>query len=158
MKKQYQKGQYIIFASIAQPGIKVHNFLEDADYTTSEKKPVILTGTRGEQWTVTLQKLAETYNYADGTPIDIEALPHVSFAITPIVGENAPIIFAELTTEQEKIETSWGEVLTANRDGIPHGDGDYIVYADDGTGNPNPNNRWVVNGLVFVDTYVEVQA
>lgn len=54
-----------------------------------------------------------------------------------------------------EVETSWGEVLTANRSDIPHGDGDWIVFANDGYGQPDENDSWVVNGLVFENTYEE---
>ena len=53
-----------------------------------------------------------------------------------------------------KVSTSWGEDLTANREGIPHGNGDFIVYANK-DGKPNPDDRWVVNGMVFENTYEE---
>lgn len=158
LKKYQKKGGYLITATVAIPGVRVYNFLEDANYVTSEKKCIILTGTRGEQWVVDREKLAKTYIYTDGTPIDAENLPKVSFIVTPVVGEDAACVFAEQTTEQVKVNTSWGVELTANREGIPHGEGDFIIYADDGTGKPNPNNSWVVNGLVFLDTYREVKA
>jgi hypothetical protein len=51
-----------------------------------------------------------------------------------------------------QIPTSWGDVLTVNAPGIPHGRGDFIVCADAG-GYPNLNDRWVVNGEVFPSTY-----
>ena len=43
----------------------------------------------------------------------------------------------------------------SHRDGIPHGEGDFIVSANKG-GQPNPDDRWVVNGLVFINTYEAV--
>lgn len=45
-----------------------------------------------------------------------------------------------------------GETLEANRDGIPHGKGDYVV-ATDKNGKPNEKDSWIVNGAVFTKTY-----
>lgn len=113
-----------------------------------------LIGTVGEEWPVTIEKLAKTYTLIDGTPITEENIPEGVFEIKTIVDQNAETIFAERVTSEVKVSTSWGEVLTANREGIPHGDGDFIVYANK-DGKPNPDDRWVVNGMVFERTYEE---
>lgn len=99
--------------------------------------------------------MAKTYTFIDGTAITADNIPEGEFEIATIVGETAEIIFAEQVTEQIQVATSWGEVLTANRDGVPHGDGDFIVSANK-DGKPNPDDRWVVNGMVFNNTYKEV--
>ena len=51
------------------------------------------------------------------------------------------------------VETAWGDVLTANRAEVPHGDGDYLVCTVDDEGQPNLSDVWVVNGEIFPDTY-----
>ena len=155
MMKEYNKGNYTMKAEKVAPGTELYNYLEDCHYTTSEDKCIKLIGTVEEVWPVTPEKLAKTYNYVDGTLIDVNNIPEGEFEIITIVGDSAETIFAERVTKQVKVETSWGEVLTANRDGVPHGNGDYIVYANK-DGKPNPNDRWVVNGLVFENTYVEI--
>ena len=99
--------------------------------------------------------MAKTYTLKDGTPITPDNIPEGEFEIATIVNETAETIFAEQVTEKVKVATSWGEVLTANRDGVPHGEGDFIVSANKG-GQPNPADRWVVNGKVFNNTYEEV--
>ena len=50
------------------------------------------------------------------------------------------------------VQTSWGDTLYANRDGIGHGVGDFIVCSD-ANGMPNLSDMWVVNGEVFPTTY-----
>ena len=132
-------------------GTEIYNFLEDCHYTTNDVKCIKLIGTVGEEWPVTIEKLAKTYTLIDGTPITAANIPEGVFEIATIVNENAETIFAE----QVQVATSWGEILTANRDGVPHGNGDYIVSANK-NGHPNPNDRWVVNGMVFTNTYREV--
>lgn len=161
----YKKGDYIIHARWAYPGEEIYNYLEDSRYVTDEQKCIVLHGTVDEEWTVTFDKLASTYTYDNGMAIVDSELgtiftqgtaddPHW-VAIRPIQDANAPIVFAEPTDPNDVFEvvTAWDEVLTVNRPGVPHGNGDWIVYEDAG-GVPNENNRWVVNGAVFETTYV----
>lgn len=153
--KQYAKRSYTMKAEKVAPGTKLYNYLEDCPYITSEAKCIKLTGTVNEVWPVTIEKLAKTYTFADGTPITPDNIPEGEFSITTIVDDNAETIFAEQVSNQIQVVTSLGEVLTANRTGIPHGDGDFIVSAIM-NGQPNPNDRWIVNGMVFTNTYREV--
>lgn len=163
--QEFRKTDYTISARHAFPGERIYNYLEDSEYVTSDEKPIVLCGTADEQWTVTFDKLAATYTYADGAPIDLgDTLgwrlvqsDDEWWDICPIQDDSAPTIFAYQLDpdEQMEVETSWGEVLTANRSGIPHGDGDWIVFANDGYGQPDENDSWVVNGLVFENTYEE---
>lgn len=154
---EYKKKSYAMKAEVVAIGTEIYNFLEDCHYTTNESKCVKLIGTIGEEWPVTLEKLAKTYTLADGTPITQENIPAGVFDIVTIVDDSAETIFAEQTIEQTKVSTSWGEVLTANREGVPHGNGDFIVFANK-DGKPNPDDSWVVNGMVFNNTYAPVNS
>jgi hypothetical protein len=154
---EYKKKSYAMKAEVVAVGTEIYNFLEDCHYTTNESKCVKLIGTIGEEWPVTLEKLAKTYTLADGTPITQENIPAGVFDIVTIVDDSAETIFAEQTIEQTKVSTSWGEVLTANREGVPHGNGDFIVFANK-DGKPNPDDSWVVNGMVFNNTYAPVNS
>ena len=154
---EYKKKSYAMKAEVVAIGTEIYNFLEDCHYTTNEAKCVKLIGTVGEEWPVTLEKLAKTYTLADGTHITQENIPAGVFDIVTIVDDSAETIFAEQTIEQTKVSTSLGEVLTANREGVPHGDGDFIVFANK-DGKPNPDDSWVVNGMVFNNTYAPVNS
>ena len=154
---EYKKKSYAMKAEVVAIGTEIYNFMEDCHYTTNEAKCVKLIGTVGEEWPVTLEKLAKTYTLADGTPITQENIPAGVFDIVTIVDDSAETIFAEQTIEQTKVSTSWGEVLTANREGVPHGNGDFIVFANK-DGKPNPDDSWVVNGMVFNNTYAPVNS
>ncbi len=155
MLKEYRKMNYTIKAEKVAAGTEIYNFLEDCLYTTDETNCIKLIGTVGEQWPVTIERLASTYTLIDGTPITAENIPEGVFKIATIVDESAKTIFAEQVTEKVQVVTSWGKTLTANRDGVPHGKGDYIVSANK-DGQPNPDDRWVINGMVFIKTYEEV--
>lgn len=151
LKKRYEKAEYVISAEKVGSGVEVYNYLEDCRYVTTDEKCIVLTGTVNEQWVVTEDKLRKTYLMEDGS--EIASVPEGAFSIMP--KPSGETVFAERVTEQISVMTSWGEELKANRDGVPHGDGDYIVYSvkDD---KPDPEDRWVVNGEIFPRTYQEV--
>ena len=68
----------------------------------------------------------------------------------PTTGNFACFIPAELQVE---VQTAWGDVLQANRAGVPHGEGDYLVCGAGEDGQPDLSDVWVVNGAIFPDTY-----
>ena len=164
--KRTHKKKYTIEVSMPPEGTVVFNHLENVVYKTSKEKPFVLTGTRGEQWVIDPAKLCKTYTLEDGSPLTKEVLqrkvvpgwkdcvkyPCIKpFRITSIPGvDNWAIHVPKQYVFQ--IPTSWGDVLTVNNPEQDHDLGDYIVCADAG-GYPNLNDRWVVNGSVFPDTY-----
>ena len=164
--KRTHKKKYTIEASMPPEGTVVFNVLENTMYKTSSEKQFVLTGTIGEQWVIDVNKLCKTYTFEDGTPINKESLsrkvvrgykdnipcPCIKpFKITSIPGvDNWAIHVPKQYVFQ--IPTAWGDVLTVNNPDQSHGKGDYIVCADAG-GYPNLNDRWVVNGEIFADTY-----
>lgn len=156
--REYRKKSYVITAELVPEGTKLHNFLEDAYYTTNSEKCVKLTGLVGETWPVTIDKLVKTYSFEDGTPISRENIPSGPFKARTVVGKKAETVFAARTNPHDQLEvkTSWGDVLLTNADGVPHGEGDYIVYANR-HGSPDVSDQWVVNGLIFLKTYEEVK-
>ena len=143
-------------------GTKVYNFLEDVHYETSEKKPFVLSGTVGEQWVIDPAKLFKTYRLPNGQPLNLDFLKTKGhpykvdwFKIETIVDTANPVYnWALFVPKNQKlaVPTSWGDVLTANRNGVPHGMGDYLVCADGGN-MPNLNDMWIVNGEIFPSTY-----
>ena len=132
-----KRTDYFVHFEFVEPGTVVYNYLEDCEYTSTEDKNVKLIGTVDEEWLTSEAKLYSTYDVEDGV-----AYPK----------EDGNIVWCILADGCEQVATSWGDVLTANRDGVPHGDGDVIAYADDNY-SPNYDDAWVINGLVFENTY-----
>ena len=129
--------------------------MEDAHYTAQPNgEDVILKGTQGEEWVTKLSKAAKTYTKPDGTEItldDFAALDtYIELKTIPTAGYFAYFIPAPYKVS---VSTAWGDVLHANRDGVPHGDGDYLVCAAGEDGKPDLSDVWVVNGAVFPQTY-----
>ena len=160
--KRTSKKKYQIYVCMPPLGTRVYNHLEDVYYTTSEKKPFVLSGTAGEQWVIDPAKLFKTYRLPNGQPLNFDFLKTKGqayqvdwFKIETIVDTVNPVYnWALFVPKNQKlaVPTSWGDVLTANRSGVPHGMGDYLVCADGGN-MPNLSDMWVVNGEIFPATY-----
>lgn len=159
--KRTHKKKYDVYMCRPLPGTKCSNFLEGSNYTTDQNKQFILSGTVGEQWVIDVNKLEKTYTFDNGTPITSDTL-------YAKCREDGCIEWTKLTTRSDAtanwaihlpmsvrnfpVQTSWGDVLYANRDGIRHLKGDFLVCAD-ACGVPNLNDVWVVNGEIFPRTY-----
>lgn len=132
--------------------------------TAKTKDRVILAGTQGELWTIKLSKLAQTYDIVNSDNTASPITPQ-SLSAKMVNGEmdwtrirtkkDAGVVMACFVPAgyQMQITTSWGAVLTVNANGVPHGKGDFIMASCNPDGTPNMNDRWVVNGLIFRDTY-----
>ena len=151
------KTEYVISGRMVSQETRIHNELEDVDYTVADDdESVILTGTVGEQWVTKVSKVISTYTKPDGTPLTAE-----DFTASKDTG-------VELKTKAQpdtnyacyvpagvavQVDTAWGDVLYANRTGVPHGAGDYLVCALTEDGQPNLEDVWIVNGAIFGSTY-----
>lgn len=159
--KQTREKKYNVYMCMPPKGTQVTNRLEGSHYQTDENKPFVLSGTVGETWVVDANKLAKTYTFADGCEITPEALNSRM--------KNGIIDWIKLTTKQigmdinfaahlplsvtnYPVPTSWGDILYANRDGVSHGNGDFLVCTSI-NGQPNYDDMWVVNGEIFPSTY-----
>lgn len=159
--KRTHKKSYDVYMCRPLPGTQCTNKLEGSRYITDKNKQFIISGTAGETWAIDVNKLAKTYTFADGTPI----MPDTLRAKCKSSGQ---IEWVKLSTRTDTtpnwafhlpksiqnfpVKTSWGDTLYANRTGVGHLKGDFIVCADAG-GHPNFNDTWVVNGEIFPKTY-----
>ena len=151
------KTDYRVQAKMVSADTEVYNVLEDAHYTAQPNgEDVILKGTQGEEWVTKLSKVAKTYTTPDGSEITLEDFAqldvYIELKTIPTEGYFAYFIPAAYKVS---VSTAWGDVLHANRDGVPHGDGDYLVCAAGEDGKPDLSDVWVVNGAVFAGTYVK---
>lgn len=160
--KRTHKKSYEVYVCRPLPGTQCVNRLEGTHYVTDQNKQFIISGTVGETWVIDMNKLAKTYIFADGTPITDATLSKKCYS-------NGQMDWEKLITRADRntnwamlipksiqnfpVQTSWGDTLLANRPGIGHGFGDFLVCADNGCGQPNLNDVWVVNGEVFPTTY-----
>lgn len=158
--KMTRKKKYKIHCYMPRLGTKVYNKFEKSHYITDKNKPFVLVGTQGEEWVVDLKKLCATYTYVSGSPITYASLKNKLNADGtidkfPIVASGCNLNYALRVPVAQKvsINTAWGDVLQVNAPGVKHGKGDFIVCGVDNNGQPMLNDRWVVNGLIFEDTY-----
>ena len=152
------KQAYSITGMTVSKETAVHNKLEDADYTAKPETDVVLTGTSGEQWVAPMEKVLKTYTKEDGSALtaeDFTADKAVKLYTAKSVGNFACFVPVEIKVE---VQTAWGDVLQANRDGVPHGKGDYLVCSAGEDGKPDLSDVWVVNGEIFPTTYTMPKA
>ena len=151
------KTEYTIQGMMVSKETSFHNELENVDYTaTDDGESVVLKGTVGEQWVAKLSKVLETYTKADGTALTAEDFTGSKDTFIDLKTKAEPDTnFACFVPADVRltVNTAWGDVLTANRAEVPHGDGDYLVCTVDDAGQPNLSDVWVVNGEIFPDTY-----
>lgn len=150
---------------------EVYEFLAKNAYIVDGDKRFVLSGTQGELWTIDANKLAKTYVFAGNAnkpdeDINVESI-RARFS-NKRVGAEPVMNWQLLETRAVKdsnfacqvpaneiftINTSWGSVLTGNDPSIPHGKGDFVMCPANPDNTPNLNDRWIVNGLIFGDTY-----
>ena len=159
--KRTHKKSYEVYVCRPLPGAECTNKFEGTHYVTDQNKQFIISGTAGETWTIDVNKLAKTYTFADGTPITPETLTKKcdnrgqmdwqKMKTRADAGTNWAF-FLPKSIQNFPVQTSWGDTLLANRPGVGHGLGDFLVCGDAG-GQPNLSDMWVVNGEIFPRTY-----
>lgn len=140
--EKFETGSYFVSIRKVEPGTECYNELEDSHYTTDDDRCFIVTGTCGEEWPINGTKLRDKYG------LDPDSLQMDEPQSVKVKGGGNEI-YAFRANGQHDVQTSWGDVLKANRDGIGHGKGDMIV-----SDTPDfSGDVWVVNGKAFANTY-----
>lgn len=143
--EKFETRGYFVSIRKAEPGTECYNKLEDSHYTTDDDRCFIVTGTCGEEWPINGTKLKSKYGVE---PDSVRMGEPQSVKVKG--GGNE--IYAFRANGQHDVQTSWGDVLKANRDGVGHGKGDMIV-----SDTPDfSGDVWVVNGMAFANTYATV--
>ncbi len=157
-----------LMKKLAMEDEDTYTFLSKNAYIVDEKKRFVLSGTQGEMWTIDANKLANTYVFATGNDgvrkeeINMDAIRKRCLKKTllmnwqlletkPIKGSNFAMQIP--ANEAFQLKTAWGSVLTGNDPLVEHGKGDFIMCPANMDGTPNLGDRWIVNGLIFGDTY-----
>lgn len=148
------KTDYQIQGKTVSKDTEVYNALEDVHYTAHpNSEDIILKGTVDEEWVTRLSKVMETYTKPNGTALTAEDFTpdtYITLKTIPTTGNFACFVPANVKVS---VNTAWGDVLHVNRDGVPHGEGDYLVCAVGEDGKPDLSDVWVVNGEIFKSTY-----
>lgn len=149
------KTDYMIQGKMVSADTEVYNILEGTDYVAHpDGSDVVLKSGNDVLWVSKLSKVATTYTKADGsevtaddfTPdvyIDLRTIPSPSSNFACYIPKNIQVI----------VETAWGDVLTANRPEVEHGEGDYLICRVGEDGKPDLSDVWIVNGVTFQTTY-----
>ena len=116
----------------------VYNFLEDAEISVEGMK-YIVTGIKGEQWPVP-EAAASRYEIIE----EVEDGVLIAKTKPDDTVYEYKLIPADTTIQ---ITISNGSVLNVNSEKSDHGDGDRLIRIK------GEEDFWVVNGLIFSDTY-----
>lgn len=141
-------------------GRVVTNKFTGQNFTLTKQNCVIWSGSQGEQQVISLARLSTYCELANGMPIPLDTLRRtlnekgyvdwmrimVKTSITPVYACFVPAHY------QFEMTNNHGEVRYGNAKGIEHGRGDFVM-AMDKEGMPALQNRWIVNGTVFINKY-----
>lgn len=160
-----RKQAYNIMCCIPPKGIEIYNHLEDAHYITNDVERVLMRGLLNEIWIVDLNTLMHSYKFADGEEINLETLNKRGKMIDDdlimnwhqVSSINNSDKFAQLIPKIYKLQirTKYNTLLNVNSENSisDHHKGDYILCSKNPDGTPNLNDKWVVDGNVFRQTY-----
>lgn len=158
--------RYKVHVCMPAYGTHVSNFLEGQFYTTDQNKPFVIRGTVGEYWIIDAQRLIKSYTLQNGRPLTWKYLQQKIIrgkmdwiCIETLTTEDInwafyldPRKYGKQTVINFPVQTSWGDVLLANRPEVGHGIGDFLVCTDKNM-SPNLKDVWIVNGEIFPKTY-----
>ena len=150
------KKEYKVQAMMVSKEISFHNEYENVDYTvTDDGETVILKGVVGEMWATKLSKVIDTYTKTDGSQINESDFDQKDVYIDLLTKAAPDSNYAMFVPADISVivETAWGDELHTNTMNIPHGDGDYLVCRKGEDGNPDLSDVWVLNGVIFHETY-----
>ncbi len=149
------KTEYTIQGMLVSKDTPYENVLEgNSGVVTDDGVTVLLKGTVDELWPSNLEKVMGTYTKADGTELTAEDFAQKDTYIDLKTKATPDTNFAMFIPAdiQVVVETAWGDILTANRPGVEHGEGDFLVSTVK-DGQPDLSDVWVLNGAVFPNTY-----
>lgn len=149
------KTEYTIQGMLVSKDTPYENVLEgNSGVVTDDGVTVLLKGTVDELWPSKLEKVMNTYTKADGTELTAEDFAQKDTYIDLKTKATPDTNFAMFIPAdiQVVVETAWGDILTANRPGVEHGEGDFLVSTVK-DGQPDLSDVWVLNGAVFPNTY-----
>ena len=148
------KVDYVIHAMMVTADTPVYNPYEDVDYVAKpDGIDVIMKGSGGEGYVSKLTKVVKNYTDPDGAKLTAAYFtPDTWMPVRTIPTSGCFACYIPLETKVS-VQTAWGDLLHANRVGVPHGKGDYLVCYAGQDGQPDLSDVWVVNGEIFATTY-----
>lgn len=157
------KKRYEVYVCRPMLGSNVYNRLEGTHYITNREKQFVISGTVGETWVIDVNRLMRTYEFISGTQITIEALKQrvrycgiIDWMHLRTRQAGLELNFAAhlpiYSIRNFPVQTPWGDILYANRDGVAHGSGDFLLCTSI-DGFPDTSDMRVINGEVFPVTY-----
>lgn len=159
---------------------ELFSFIQQNAQLVCESAQFVLCDTRGELSVIDNGSLANNFIFSTGEPISSRTLfsrcqpvnaqglvyncrvdsgtnilnTAMRWARVDSIANQRGITFACFVPKSCIFQLQVGNsMVVVNEQGVDHGKGDFILCSSTPDGKPNLNNRWVVNGLVFRDTY-----
>lgn len=119
-------------------------------YYVSDANTLVSSGTQGELWCISADKLIQKYDVASPA---VFRNPVFDWVLARIKPSNSAALACFVPRKiQGRVATSRGILPDINASGVPHGKGDFVISYPDAYGRPTAS-RYVVNGAVFGATY-----
>lgn len=119
---------------------------------TSTYYPIVLCNTRGVMRPASIEEVLWGYECETGE-LTLQRLQKGWVTLKANVYGKKPIKACFVPRNQTGVLTVGDKKMVYNNPLIAHGTGDFIVCESDATGKYDWGNRYVVNGLVFKDTF-----
>lgn len=158
-KKTFAKTHYV-YIGMPRKSTVVRNVLDEKVYPCY-KNNFIVSGPVGELSVMSVADICHNYVKQDGSRITMDYLNKKVennainwFKAKSASGRACRIAFhIPIKYTDVPIKTPSGEILIANRSGIKHGAGDFIVTWRGSNGRPDWSEIKIVNGILFSKTY-----
>ena len=151
--------------AIMNSNSQLYNYLLKNCYVINDTANMVLCGTEGEMWVTNWDYVCNNYLiYSQNGFVSIPSVINSKIieyngeklldwcrVTVKATGERKFACFVPVN-QKGGVPISNGIMLKFNTKGVQHGKGDFIV-CDSVNGKPNLQSRWVVNGLVFSNTY-----
>ena len=150
------KKRYTIKAMMVSEKISFRNEFELTDYTVEDDgETVVLKGTADEMWASKLEKVIATYTKPDGSSLSKDDFVPKDAYIDIVTIPSPDKYYAMFVPNDISVTvlTAWGDELHTNLSEVSHGKGDYLVCNKDSNGDPDLNDVWVLNGVLFDQNY-----
>ena len=150
------KSSYQVKVTKYLPGQKISCPLMGFNYEVTQDSMFVITGPCGERFPISSPNLQRDYLTPDGNRINQDFLVPLKFEMTvDAVSRALPIKYfaKKIPLDEKKVfPNRYSQNPVSNRDGIPHGTGDYLVITEK-TMADFGSDFTLVNGLVFEKTY-----
>jgi hypothetical protein len=153
-----ERRSHIVYICMPYFGTNIRNYLTGEKFIVNEENPVVVSGVAGEMYATPLKNILREYSLPDGASVydylkqrfKSKTLFFDWMKVKYTPAAFSPRFYALFIPETERFRlTTANGIFDVNHPDFEHGGGDFIVCNELGVAEPNLQNRWVVNGIIF---------